>query len=325
MKILVTGGAGYIGSHAVYVLIQQGHDVVVVDNLVTGHKSDVHSDATFYHGSIGNYRFMVDVLRKESVDGVIHFAAYSLVEESMLQPFKYYENNVSATNVMLAAMAECGIKHLVFSSTAATYGNVDVSCITEDVPTLPTNTYGQTKLAMEQMISWHGQASGMRYVALRYFNVAGAHPSGEIYEKHDPETHLIPIILQVAAGKRSEIHIFGDDYPTKDGTCVRDYIHVIDLVQAHVQAMEYLIGGGSSITCNLGNGEGFSVREVIEAARAVTGQVISEVVSQRRLGDPAKLIASSLRAKEVLGWEPKYSLIKDIIESAWNATYGKLD
>jgi len=319
MKVLVTGGAGYIGSHAVYVLIEQGHDVIVVDNLVTGHKRDIHPEATFYYGNVGDYRFMVDVLRREQVDGIIHFAAFSLVAESMVQPFKYYENNVSKTNVMLAAMADCGVMHLVFSSTAATYGDVNVDLITENMQALPTNVYGQTKLAMEQMIRWHGQAYGMRHVALRYFNVAGAHPSGEICEKHHPETHLIPIILEVAAGVRDQIHIFGNDYPTSDGTCIRDYIHVMDLVQAHVQAMEYLIDGGVSEVCNLGNGCGFSVLEVIEAARKVTGNDICAVVRERRVGDPAKLIASSSRAKEVLGWQPRYPDIKDIIRSAWQA------
>jgi len=319
MKLLVTGGAGYIGSHAVYVLIEQGYDVVVVDNLVTGHKRDVHPNAVFYYGNVGDYRFMVDVLRKEKVDGVIHFAAYSLVAESMVQPYKYYENNMSATNVMLAAMAECNIKHLVFSSTAAIYGDVDVERITEEMLPAPTNVYGATKLAMEQMIGWHAQAYGMRHVALRYFNVAGAHPSGKIYEKHDPETHLIPIVLEVAAGVRDQICIFGDDYPTNDGTCIRDYIHVMDLACAHVLAMEYLIAGGVSVVCNLGNGEGFSVLEVIEAARAVTGKTIPAAKSERRFGDPAKLIASSSIAKEVLGWKPKHPDIKDMIESAWNA------
>lgn len=323
MKILVTGGAGYIGSHAVYALIEQGHDVVVVDNLVTGHKCDVHPDAKFYHGNIGDYRFMVDVLRLEQVVGVIHFAAYSLVGESMQKPFKYYENNVSATNVMLAAMAECGVKHIVFSSTAATYGDVDEERITEDIPTKPTNTYGQTKLAMEQMISWYGVAHEMTHVALRYFNVAGAHASGAIYEKHDPETHLIPIILQVAAGERAEISIFGDDYQTPDGTCIRDYIHVMDLAKAHILAMEYLVKGGTDLICNLGNGEGFSVKEVIEATRELTGHPVPAVIAPRRVGDPAKLIASSARAKEVLGWEPENPRIKDIIESAWRATYNK--
>ncbi|MCL1990804.1 MAG: UDP-glucose 4-epimerase GalE [Defluviitaleaceae bacterium] len=321
MKVLVTGGAGYIGSHTVYLLIEQGHDVVVVDNLVTGHKQDVHPDAKFYYGNIGDYPLMVDILRKEKVDGLIHFAAYSLVGESMSQPFKYYENNVSATNVMLAAMAECGVKQLVFSSTAATYGDVNVPLITEEMPTHPTNPYGQTKLAMEQMIAWHGQAYGMRHVAFRYFNVAGAHSSGRIYEKHDPETHLIPLVLEVAAGVRKQIYIFGDDYATPDGTCIRDYIHVMDLAVAHVKAMNYLIDGGKSMTFNLGNGEGFSVRQVIEAAQKVTGREILTHVSDRRQGDPAKLIASSLLATETLNWIPQYPSIEAIIESAWKAAY----
>ena len=323
MKVLVTGGAGYIGSHTVYALTQQGHDVVVVDNLVTGHKCDIHPEAKFYYGNIGDYRFMTDVLQTEKVDGVIHFAAYSLVGESMTNPYKYYENNVAATNVLLSAMANCNVKNIVFSSTAATYGNVDVEKITEEIPTIPTNAYGQTKLAMEQMIFWYGVAHGLSAVALRYFNVAGAHASGAIFEKHDPETHLIPIILEVAAGKRSQIQIYGDDYPTADGTCIRDYIHVMDLADAHIKAMDYLVKGGASTVCNLGNGEGFSVLEVIEAARAVTGHPIPSVVSKRRAGDPAKLIASSARAQEVLGWLPKHQNIKDIIKSAWTATYKK--
>jgi len=320
MKVLVTGGAGYIGSHTVYALIEQGHDVVVVDNLVTGHKCDVHPEAKFYYGNIGDYRFMTDVLQIEKVDGVIHFAAYSLVGESMTNPYKYYENNVAATNVLLSAMAYCDVKKIVFSSTAATYGNVDVEKITEDVPTVPTNAYGQTKLAMEQMIFWYGVAHGLSAVALRYFNVAGAHASGAIFEKHDPETHLIPNILEVAAGKRPQIQVFGDDYPTADGTCIRDYIHVMDLADAHIKAMDYLVKGGESTVFNLGNGGGFSILEVIEASRTITGHEIPAQIVERRAGDPAKLIASSSRAKEVLEWSPKYPNIKDIIESTWKAT-----
>jgi len=288
---------------------------------VTGHKCDVHPKAKFYYGNIGDYRLMTDVLRTEQVDGVIHFAAYSLVGESMTDPFKYYENNVSATNVLLSAMAHCNVQNIVFSSTAATYGDVTAALITEDLPTVPTSTYGGTKLAMEQMISWYGVAHGLSAVALRYFNVAGAHPSGAIFEKHDPETHLIPIVLQVAAGERPQIQVFGDDYPTADGTCIRDYIHVMDLADAHIKAMAYLVKGGASTVCNLGNGEGFSVLEIIEAARTVTGHEIPTQITERRAGDPAKLIASSSRAKEMLGWSPKYLDIKDIIESAWRATY----
>jgi len=323
MKVLVTGGAGYIGSHAVYALIQQGHEVVVVDNLVTGHRQDIHPDAKFYHGSIGDYRFLVDVLRQEAVDGVIHFAAYSLVGESMTNPFKYYDNNMSGTNVLLKAMTDCDVSHLVFSSTAATYGDVQNIPILETDPTIPTSVYGETKLAMERMIDWYHGAHALNYVSLRYFNVAGAHPSGLIGEKHDPETHLIPIILQVAAGKREVINIFGTDYATEDGTCIRDYIHVMDLAQAHILAIQYLINGGESTICNLGNGEGFSVLEVIEAAREVTGHKIPAVVSPRRAGDPAKLIASSQRANEVLGWTPQHPSIKEMIRSAWAVNQAK--
>ncbi|MTL35968.1 UDP-glucose 4-epimerase GalE, partial [Turicibacter sanguinis] len=284
MKVLVTGGAGYIGSHAVYALIEQGHDVVVVDNLVTGHRGDVHPEATFYHGSIADYRFMTEVLRKELVDGVIHFAAYSLVGESMTNPFKYYDNNMSGTNVLLKAMEDCGVKNIVFSSTAATYGEAQNIPILETDPTNPTNVYGETKLAMERMINWYHKAHDTNYVSLRYFNVAGAHESGLIGEKHDPETHLIPIILQVASGRREAINVFGDDYETADGTCIRDYIHVCDLAEAHILAMQYLVNGGESTICNLGNGEGFSVLEMIEAAREVTNHPIPAIISPRRAG-----------------------------------------
>lgn len=317
MKILVTGGAGYIGSHTVYALIESGHNVVVVDNLVTGHRLDVHPDATFYEGNIGDIHFMVNVFKEERVDGVIHFAAYSLVGESMTKPHKYYENNVSATNNLLAAMSECGVKHLVFSSTAAVYGAVKDFPILESAPTVLTSTYGETKLAMERMIAWHGQATGMTHVALRYFNVAGAHPSGAIGEKHDPETHLIPLVLEVAKGTRASISVFGTDYETADGTCIRDYIHVCDLAVAHILAMEYLVQGGANTVCNLGNGAGFSVREVIETVRAVTECEIPEILEARRAGDPATLIASSERAKTVLGWEPRYPNLSDIVRSAW--------
>lgn len=317
MKLLVTGGAGYIGSHTVYTLVEQGHEVVVVDNLVTGYRQDVHPDAKFYHGSIADYRFLIDVFERETIEGVIHFAAYSLVGESMTNPFKYYDNNMNGTNILLKAMQDCGVSNIVFSSTAATYGEAERMPIMETDPTNPTNVYGETKLAMERMIEWYRRAHGLNYVSLRYFNVAGAHPSGLIGEKHDPETHLIPIILQVAAGQRDMIEVFGDDYDTDDGTCVRDYIHVIDLAEAHILAMKYLIEGGESTICNLGNGEGFSVLEMIDAARQVTGHEIPTSISERRKGDPAKLVASSQRAEEVLKWTPKRADIKEIIQSAW--------
>ena len=318
MKLLVTGGAGYIGSHTVYLLIEQGHDVVVVDNLSTGYRQDVHPQAKYYHGDISNYQFMTHVFKTEQVDGVIHFAASSLVGESMTNPFKYYNNNVSATNVLLKAMVDCNVLNLVFSSTAATYGEPKNVPILESDPTNPTNVYGETKLAMEKMIAWYKQAHQLNYVCLRYFNVGGAHESGLIGEKHDPETHLIPIILQVASGRREAISVFGDDYETHDGTCIRDYIHVMDLAQAHRLAMQHLLEGGESDVFNLGNGEGFTVLEMIEAAREVTNHPIPMIVAPRRAGDPAKLIASSEKAQRVLGWTPQYADVKDIISAAWS-------
>ncbi len=317
MKLLVTGGAGYIGSHTVYLLIEQGHEVVVVDNLSTGYRQDVHPQATYYYGDIADYQLMTHILKSEAVEGVIHFAASSLVGESMTNPFKYYQNNVSATNVLLQAMVDCNVLNLVFSSTAATYGEPKNIPILETDPTEPTNVYGETKLAMERMIAWYKQAHHLNFVCLRYFNVGGAHESGLIGEKHDPETHLIPIILQVASGRREAISVFGDDYDTHDGTCIRDYIHVMDLADAHSLAMQYLLKGGESNHFNLGNGEGFTVLEMIEAAREVTNHPIPMIVADRRAGDPAKLIASSEKAQQILGWTPKFVSVKDIIADAW--------
>ena len=318
MKILVTGGAGYIGSHATYLLIERGFDVVVVDNLSTGHREAVHEKAKFYAGDIGDYKFISNVLKEENIDGVIHFAAFSLVGESMENPYKYYENNVAKTNNLLKAMVDFDVKNIVFSSTAATYGEPKTIPILESDETNPTNVYGETKLSMEKMIKWYNKAYGLKYVCLRYFNVAGAHSSGEIGEAHNPETHLIPIILQVASGRRDKISEYGDDYDTKDGTCIRDYVHVIDLVDAHIKAIEYLFNGSESDVFNLGSGEGFTVYEMIEAARKVTGDEIPLVVAGRRAGDPAKLIASSEKAREILGWKPKFEDITKMIEDAWN-------
>lgn len=318
MKVLVTGGAGYIGSHATYLLVERGFDVVVVDNLSTGHKEAVHEKAKFYEGDIGDYKFISNILKEENVDGVIHFAAFSLVGESMENPYKYYENNVGKTNNLLKAMIDFNVKNIVFSSTAATYGEPKTIPILESDYTNPTNVYGETKLSMEKMIKWYNKAYGLNYVCLRYFNVAGAHPSGTIGEAHNPETHLIPIILQVASGRRDKINVYGDDYDTKDGTCIRDYIHVMDLVDAHIKAIEYLFNGSESDVFNLGSGEGFTVYEMIEAARKVTGDKIPLVVAERRAGDPAKLIASSKKAREILGWKPKFEDITKMIEDAWN-------
>lgn len=318
MSILVTGGAGYIGSHTVYKLIEQGNDVVVIDSLQTGYKQAIHSQARFYQGDIRDEKFLNDVFSKEEIEAVIHFAANSLVGESMTNPLKYYDNNVYGTKVLLQAMIDNGIKNIVFSSTAATYGEPEKLPILESDKTEPTNTYGETKLAMEKMFKWTSKAHDLRYVSLRYFNACGAHESGKIGEAHIPETHLIPLILQVPNKKRDHINIFGNDYNTKDGTCVRDYIHVVDLAQAHILAVKYLLDGNKSDIFNLGNGIGFTVNEVIEVARKVTGHNIPAIISERRAGDPAQLVASSEKAKTILGWNPTHNTLEEIISSAWN-------
>lgn len=318
MSILVTGGAGYIGSHTVYKLIEQGEDVIVIDSLQTGYKKAIHPNARFYEGDIRDEKFLNDVFSKENIDAVIHFAANSLVGESMSNPLKYYDNNVYGTKVLLKAMIDNGIKNIVFSSTAATYGEPEKLPILESDRTEPTNTYGETKLAMEKMFKWASQAHGIKYVSLRYFNACGAHESGKIGEAHVPETHLIPLVLQVANNKRDHISIFGNDYDTKDGTCVRDYIHVVDLAEAHILAVKYLLEGNESNIFNLGNGIGFTVNEVIEVARKVTGHSIPAIMSERRAGDPAQLVASSEKAKKVLGWNPTHNTLEEIISSAWN-------
>lgn len=318
MSILVLGGAGYIGSHAVYQLIDQNYKVVVVDNLQSGHNQAVHPQATFYKGDIRDKEFLRSVFEQEKIEGVIHFAANSLVGESMENPLKYFNNNVYGTQVLLEVMMEFGIKNIVFSSTAATYGEQKVMPITEEMPTLPTNAYGETKLTMEKIMKWCESAYGLKYVSLRYFNVAGARSTGEIGEDHHPETHLIPVILQVAVGQREYISVFGDDYDTEDGTCIRDYIHVEDLIDAHILALSYLQNGGESTIVNLGSGKGFSVNEMVETAREVTGHEIPAKVVPRRSGDPSKLIASSEKAKKVLGWNPQRTSIKQIMEDAWN-------
>jgi UDP-glucose 4-epimerase len=317
MTVLVLGGAGYIGSHTVYELIDRGEDVVIVDNLETGYIEAVHPKARFYQGDIRNRSFIDSVFDKEKIDAVIHFAANSLVGESMTNPLKYYDNNLCGTKVLLESMVAHGIDKIVFSSTAATYGEPERIPIIETDRTEPTNTYGETKLSMEKMFKWTGRAHGLRFVSLRYFNACGAHKSGSIGEAHNPESHLIPLILQVPNGQRDAISIFGDDYDTKDGTCVRDYIHVTDLASAHILAVQYLMDGNESNIFNLGNGIGFTVKEVIDAASKVVGSDIPAVISPRRAGDPAKLIASSEKAKKILGWNPQHEDIEGIIESAW--------
>ncbi|GAY77181.1 UDP-glucose 4-epimerase GalE [Sporolactobacillus inulinus] len=317
MSILVLGGAGYIGSHAVYQLIDAGEDVVVVDNLQTGHKEALHPKAKFYQGDIRDKACLDSVFKKETIKGVIHFAANSLVGESVEKPLKYFNNNVYGMQVLLETMHENNVNHIVFSSTAATYGEPEVVPITEEMPTKPTNPYGESKLTMEKMMKWCDRAYGMRFVALRYFNVAGASKSGKIGEDHHPETHLIPIVLQVAAGERDHISIFGDDYATKDGTCVRDYVHIEDLIAAHRLALRYLFDGGKSDVFNLGSSEGFSVKEIIDAARKVTGKTIPAELAPRRAGDPSTLIASPKKAKSVLGWKPQHTNIPEILADAW--------
>lgn len=318
MSVLVAGGAGYIGSHVVKELLNKGEDVVIVDNLQTGHKSAIDKRAKFYQGDIRDKDFLDDVFEKEDIDSVIHFAANSLVGESMTDPLKYYDNNLYGTMVLLKSMLDHDIDKIVFSSTAATYGEPEKVPIEETDRTEPTNTYGETKLAMEKMFKWTANATPLNFVSLRYFNACGADESGEIGEDHAPETHLIPLILQVPLGKREEISIFGDDYDTADGTCIRDYIHVNDLADAHIRALNYLRDGGESNIFNLGSGNGFSVNEMIEAARKVTGHEIPAKVVPRRAGDPAVLIAKSDKAREVLGWEPKKDNIELIIQDAWN-------
>lgn len=317
MSVLVLGGAGYIGSHAVHQLIGQGAAVVVIDNLETGHRQAVHPQAAFYEGDIRDSDFLDGVFGKESIDEVLHFAANSLVGESMANPLKYFDNNVYGTQVLLAAMVKHGVKKIVFSSTAATYGEPEAVPITETMPANPTNAYGETKLAMEKLMKWTGVAHGLNYVSLRYFNVAGAKRTAEIGEDHRPESHLVPIILQTALGEREEITVFGDDYGTPDGTCIRDYVHVEDLVNAHLLALDYLRTGGESDVFNLGSGQGFSVNEMVSAARSFTGKEIPVKIGPRRAGDPGTLVASAEKAKRVLGWNPVNTTVERIIEDAW--------
>ena len=316
MAILVTGGAGYIGSHCVASLLEAGADVAVVDDLSKGHRAALKG-GRLYVGNVGERTFLREVFQKESIEAVIHFAAYSLVGESMDVPERYFRNNVTAGLSLIETMIEFQVPYLVFSSTAATYGEPEHIPIVETDRQLPTNPYGESKLIVEHMLRWCDQAHGLKFCALRYFNVAGAWHDGSIGEDHRPETHLIPVILQVAQGKRERLSLYGADYPTRDGTCVRDYIHVEDLIDAHLLALDYLKQGNPSAACNLGNGQGFSNREIIEAARKVTGHPIPVTEAPRRPGDPATLIASSRKAMEVLRWQPKHTGVEEIIASAW--------
>ena len=317
MSILVCGGAGYIGSHTVHQLIKSNEDVVIVDNLQTGHLKAVNPKAKFYKGDIRDDAFLDKVFSENNIEAVIHFAANSLVGESMTNPLLYFNNNVYGMQVLLESMVKHNIDKIVFSSTAAVYGEPKKVPILEDDETNPTNTYGETKLTMEKMMKWVNKANGIKFVSLRYFNVAGALEDGSIGEDHSPETHLIPLILQVPLKKREHITVFGDDYPTEDGTCIRDYIHVLDLADAHIKALNYLRAGNESNIFNLGNGKGFSVKEMIDATKEATGEEIKVVLGERRAGDPAILIASSEKAHNLLNWEPKYTNVKKKIKTAW--------
>jgi UDP-glucose 4-epimerase len=314
MRVLVTGGAGYIGSVVSEQLVNDGHEVVVYDNLSKGHRGAVVDGADFVEGDLLDADKLRQTLKDKRTDAVIHMAASSLVGESVENPAKYYHNNVVAGLVLLDTMRDCGVSRIVFSSTAATYGEPESQPIFESAPTNPTNTYGETKLAFERAMHWYKRAYGLKYASLRYFNAAGA--SEKCGEDHDPETHIIPITLQAATGKRAHVEIFGDDYPTPDGTCIRDYIHVIDLARAHILALDVLTE--CSAIYNLGcGGDGYSVRDVIETARRVTGKDIPVRMGRRRAGDPAVLIASSDKIKSELGWQPQFQDLGVIIESAW--------
>ncbi|WP_327683383.1 UDP-glucose 4-epimerase GalE [Streptomyces sp. NBC_00467] len=309
-KYLVTGGAGYVGSVVAQHLLEAGHEVTVLDNLSTGFREGVPAGAAFVEGDIRDAAKWLD----DSFDAVLHFAAFSQVGESVLKPEKYWDNNVGGTMALLAAMRSAGVRTLVFSSTAATYGEPVSTPITETDPTAPTSPYGASKLAVDHMITGEAAAHGLAAVSLRYFNVAGAY--GSCGERHDPESHLIPLVLQVALGKRESISVFGDDYPTPDGTCVRDYIHVADLAEAHLLALD-AAAPGEHLICNLGNGNGFSVREVVDTVRRVTGHPVPEVVAPRRGGDPAVLVASARTARERLGWQPSRADLAGIVSDAW--------
>jgi len=317
MRVLVCGGAGYVGSHAVVELLGAGHEVVVLDNLEKGHRAAVSPEVKLYEGDLRDPAALARVFGENTIDAVMHFAAYSLVGESVTQPDKYYHNNVYGSYCLLQAMRQFEVGKIVFSSTAATYGEPECVPITEDQRTIPTSPYGETKLAVEKMLKWYDVAYGIKSMCLRYFNVAGADKSGKIGEDHTPETHLIPLVLKTALGKRDYIEIFGGDYDTPDGTCIRDYIHVTDLATAHLLALDRLAAGGESKIYNLGYGHGFSNLEILEAARRVTGLPIPSKMGERRPGDPSILIASPEAIMRDLGFSPQYDDLDQIIESAW--------
>jgi UDP-glucose 4-epimerase len=315
--ILVTGGAGYIGSHYVLFERERGSEVVALDNLVYGHKEAV-LDAPLDVGNVGDRDVLKGVFDRYPIDAVVHFAAFASVGESVAHPEKYYNNNVAATLALLDAMLEFGVRHFVFSSSCATYGNPKYVPMDEQHPQDPINPYGESKFICEKMMSAYSHAHGLKFASLRYFNAAGADPQGRIGERHQPESHLIPIILQTALGKRPSVSVFGTDYDTPDGTCIRDYIHILDIAQAHSLALDRLRGGGDSDFFNLGTETGHSVREVIELCSKVTGRVIKTEISDRRPGDPPRLVAGAAKAKQMLGWQPVYTNLEETINTAWN-------
>jgi len=317
MNVLVTGGAGYIGSHAVRELVSAGHGVVVYDNLVKGHRASVPAGVPFVEGDIRNAAVLAETFESFPIDAVMHFAAASEVGESMTDPAKYYRDNVAATLSLLDSLKAANIKKIVFSSTAAVYGEPDSCPIREDATLRPTNVYGRTKLIIEGMLADFSMAYDFSYVALRYFNAAGALPTGGVGEDHSPESHLIPLILKTALGQRAAISVYGTDYPTPDGACIRDYIHVTDLASAHVLAIEHLMAGGAPRTYNLGSQNGFSVKEVIEKAKKITGVDFPVVEAPRRAGDPAVLVASSAKFQQDFGWQMRYSDLDTILRTAW--------
>lgn len=314
--ILVTGGAGYIGSHYVLHERARGQEVVVLDNLIYGHREAV-LDAPLVVGDLGDRAVLEQVFRDYPIDAVVHFAAFASVPESVAKPEKYYTNNVAATLTLLEVMREHGVRHFVFSSSCATYGNPERVPIDEKHPQNPINPYGESKLICEKMLAAYDRAHGFRFVALRYFNASGADPDARIGESHDPETHLIPIVLQAAKGQRESVTVYGTDYDTPDGTCIRDYIHILDLAQAHALSLDRLRAGGSSAAYNLGSEHGYSVREVIRLCEQISGCPIKTVEGPRRPGDPPRLVASATKAKEEIGWTPKYIGLEEIVATAW--------
>jgi len=327
--IMVTGGAGYIGSHVAKELLVHDYDVMILDNLSTGHRDTVDRIAvmirdyeqagklSFQYGDTGDKGLLMSLMRENNVTAIIHLAAFSQVGESMVKPGKYFDNNVARTINLLDCMAECGVQNIVFSSTAAVYGEPMGAPINEEHPTQPTNVYGASKLMVEELLRWYDQIYGIKYIALRYFNAAGADETGKIGEKHNPETHLVPLVIEKVLGKKEMLTVFGEDYPTKDGTCIRDYIHVTDLARAHILALEALQNNMNSQTYNLGNGNGYSVKEVIDTVSLIVGQDIPCEIGTRREGDPAVLVASADKIKADLGWKPNYPDLKNIVMTSW--------